>query len=252
MGLFTRQKVFDLMDLRGRTGIFFDRVEAGKILAGMFKIRPREDVILLAIPNGGIPVAVEVAKRLKVPLEVTPVSKITLPWNTEVGYGAVAWDETIVVDESAVASLGVSEKDRLAGIEAAKEKVRRRVEAFRNRAEIPSLAGRTAILVDDGLATGFTMSTAVDAATRLGAEKTIVAVPTGHGSAMAMLSGRVDVVYCPNIRHGLSYAVAEAYRNWRDVDDDEAAAILQNLSSGTYISERTCIPKPNARPNAIS
>jgi putative phosphoribosyl transferase len=213
-------KVVDVPELRGRVAVFRDRAD-GRVLAGLLEGFRGSDALVLAIPAGGYPVAAELARRLGLPLDVAVVSKITPSWNTEVGYGAVAFDGTVSINEPAAASLGIDASERAAGIEAASRKVARRVALLRGGAAAPNLSGRPVLLVDDGLASGFTMITAIEALEKLGAGAITVAVPTGHAEAVGRIADRAAAVCCANVRSGRRFAVAEAYRRWRDVTDEE-------------------------------
>lgn len=226
-------RVFDLPEMRNRGRVFRDRTQAGTVLAGMLGEFRRSDTLILAIPAGGVPVAAEIAKQLGLTLDLAVVSKITLPWNTESGYGAVAFDGTVRLNQDLIAALGLPETVVQEGIAQTKEKVARRVKQLGGDRHLPDLTRRAVILVDDGLASGFTMHTAVDAVHHLAAEKVIVAVPTGHAEAVARIAAIVDSLYCPNIRQGMSFAVADAYEHWTDVSEATVAAIMQSFS-GTY------------------
>jgi putative phosphoribosyl transferase len=215
------ENVVEDPDLRGRVAVFDDRTDAGRALAGLLENFRGSDAVVLAIPAGGWPVASELARRLGLPLDVAVVSKITPSWNTEVGYGAVAFDGTVAINEPLAEDLGIGPAERAAGIEAATRKVARRVARLRGGAGAPDLAGRPILLVDDGLASGFTMLTAIEALERLGAGAITVAVPTGHADAVRRIAGRAAAVCCANVRSGRRFAVAEAYRQWRDVTDEE-------------------------------
>ena len=223
-------RIVELPEMRNRGRVFRDRAQAGAVLAGMLGEFRGTDALILAIPAGGVPVAAEIAQRLGLPLALAVVSKITLPWNTESGYGAVAFDGTVRLNQDLIAALGLPEVAVQEGIARTKEKVARRVQQLCGDRPLPELTGRTAILVDDGLASGFTMHTAVDALHRLAASKVIVAVPTGHANAVTRIAAAVDSLYCPNIRQGLSFAVADAYEQWTDVSETEVAGIMQSFS----------------------
>jgi putative phosphoribosyl transferase len=215
------ENVVEDPDLRGRVAVFDDRADAGRALAGLLENFRGSNAVVLAIPAGGWPVASELARRLGLPLDVAVVSKITPSWNTEVGYGAVAFDGTVSVNEPMAGDLGIGKAEREAGIEAARRKVARRIALLRGGAPAPDLAGRPVLLVDDGLASGFTMITAIEALDKLGAGAITVAVPTGHADAVRRIARRAASVCCANIRSGRRFAVAEAYRRWRDVTDEE-------------------------------
>jgi predicted phosphoribosyltransferase len=223
-------RVFDLPEMRNRGRVFRDRTQAGEVVAGMLERHRGTDTLVLAIPAGGAPVAAEIATHLDLALDLAVVSKITLPWNTESGYGAVAFDGTVRLNRDLIAALGLPETVVQEGIAQTKEKVARRVKQLCGNRHLPDLTQRTVILVDDGLASGFTMHTAVDALHHLAADKVIVAVPTGHAEAAARIAAIVDSLYCPNIRRGISFAVADAYEQWTDVSETTVAAIMQSFS----------------------
>ncbi len=215
-----------ISELRDRTRVFRDRTHAGEVLAGMLAGALPAGAIVLAIPAGGVPVAAEIARRLALPLELAVVSKVLLPWNTESGYGAVAFDGTVRLNEPMVAALGLSPQTVEEGLAATRERVARRVRTLRRDRPMPDLRTVAAVLVDDGLASGFTMMVAVEALRRGGAAAVIVAVPTGHLDALERLAPHVDQVFCANVRAGRSFAVADAYQRWTDVSEDEVRAIL--------------------------
>jgi predicted phosphoribosyltransferase len=223
-------RIFDLPEMRNRERVFRDRTQAGAVLAGMLEQHRGRNTLVLAIPAGGAPVAAEIAKRLDLAFNLAVVSKITLPWNTESGYGAVAFDGTLRLNRDLIAALGLPETVVQEGIAHTKEKVARRIKQLCGNRNLPDLTRHTVILVDDGLASGFTMHTAVDALHQLAADKVIVAVPTGHAEAVARIAALVDSLYCPNIRQGMSFAVAGAYEHWTDVSEATVAGIMQSFS----------------------
>ena len=220
------QKLRDLPELRDRKGVFRDRADAGRLLAALLEEYRGSTALVLAVPAGGVPVALPLAAALGLPLEVAVVSKITLPWNTEAGYGAVAFDGTVRLNQALIARVGLSPEEVEEGIAVTRRKVERRVAAFREGRQPPALEGRTAILVDDGLASGFTMAVALEAVRGSGAREVAVAVPTGHLEALQRLAPAADRLFCANVRRGASFAVAEAYLAWTDVAEDEALRLL--------------------------
>lgn len=211
--------VFDLSDFRERIRLFRDREHAGEILAGMLPEPVTQGALVLGIPAGGVPVAAVISKIRRIDLDIAVVSKITLPWNTEVGYGAIAFDGTVQLNTALLSQTGLTQADVEAGIVATRSKVERRVELLRKGRHPMDLAGRRVILVDDGLASGITLQVAVTAVTGLGAGDVQVAVPTGHASSVRKLAASVHAVYCANIRTGARFAVANAYEHWTDVDE---------------------------------
>jgi predicted phosphoribosyltransferase len=218
--------IADLPDLRDRVGIFRDRGQAGRVLARMLEGKLPPGARLLAIPAGGVPVAAAMARALRLPLDVAVVSKITPSWNTEVGYGAVAFDGRIRLDEEMAEALGIDGAEARAGTERTAARVRRRVERLRGGRGALVAPGDTVVLVDDGLASGFTMLTAIDAVRDAGASRVLVAVPTGSRRAVERVSRSADEVHCANVRGGARFAVADAYQEWSDVDDATLVAIL--------------------------
>ena len=221
----------EIEEMRERTAVFSDRGDGGERLVELLMPLRAEQPLVLGIPAGGVPVAARVAQQLGCCLDVAVVSKVTVPWNPEAGYGAVAFDGTLRLNESLLACLGLSDEQVRQGVEQTREKVRRRVELFRGDRPLPEMAGRTIILVDDGLASGFTMQVAVEALRKAGANRIVAAVPTGHLEAVRKLAEQADQVCCANIRSGWSFAVAAAYRHWQDVSERRAARLLSSLIS---------------------
>jgi predicted phosphoribosyltransferase len=219
-------RFFEVPELRDRVGVFRDRTHAGEVLAGMLADVLSPAVLVLAIPAGGVPVGVEVASRLNLGIELAVVSKSLIPGTIEAGYGAVAFDGTVRLNESLVEALGLTEAAVEVGIAATRARVARRVQHLRHGRPFPDLHDVSAILVDDGLASGFTMRVAIEALRAGGAREVIVAVPTGYLDAVRRLSPLVENLYCANVRSGRSFAVADAYRSWRDVSEAEVQRIL--------------------------
>jgi len=219
--------------LRDRAPVFRDRSDAGRALADLLAAFGPGGALVLAIPAGGVPVGIEIARALALEFDVVPVSKILLPWTTEAGFGAVAFDGSVWISEQDVRHYGLDESDVADAIAAARAKVERRAKRLRGASAPPAAAGRTVILVDDGVAAGSTMRVALAAIRSLGAQRAIVAVPTGHRRSIELLAGFADEVFCANIRAPLRYAVADAYENWRDVSEAEAETLLEQHRKGT-------------------
>ena len=214
-------KIVDVPELHNREMVFPDREEAGRVLAGMLKEYENSHVLILAVPAGGVPVALSMAQILNLEMSVAVVSKITLPWNTEAGYGAVAFDGTVRLNTDTLPRLGLSKEQIEEGIDRTRQKVQRRAERFSRILPLPDLKNRPVFLVDDGLASGFTLLTAAEAVRKAGSGPLHIAVPTGHLSSIQRVSPQVDTVYCANIRSGPIFAVASAYKRWYDIDDHE-------------------------------
>jgi len=220
-------KIVDLPGLRDRIPVFRDRAEAGKVLAGMLEGYREANALVMGIPAGGIAVAVETARGLDLPLDVAVVSKITLPWNAEAGYGAVAFDGTVLLNEELLSRFHLGSQEIESGIGRTKDKVARRVKLFRGDRGMPDFKG-PAVLIDDGLASGFTLRAAINALRQAGAPEIVVAVPTAHLESAKGLS-EVEVIYCANLRGGSSFAVADAYEEWSDLAESEAVKLFQEF-----------------------
>jgi len=226
-----KSNIIDLPELREQTHVFKDRIHAGQILAKMLGADDTRAGIILAIPAGGVPVGVVMAETTGLDFDVAVVSKITLPWNTEAGYGAVAFDGTVKLNKDMLRRVNLTAEEVKQGIEKTTAKVARRVTKLRGSQPLPDLENRSAILVDDGLASGFTMRVAVEALRNAGAGRIVVAVPTAHRHSAEMIAREVEALYCANIRGGLSYAVASAYRHWSDVAEEDVVKILEPFKS---------------------
>lgn len=225
----TSGNIFERDDLREKARIFRDRGHAGQCLAAMLKDYRGANALLLAIPSGGIPVAASMAVAMGLPLDVIAVSKMTLPRSTEVGYGAVAFDSSMMLNSPLIRAEGLTDLDIRHGVHETAKKVRRRMLRLRGSLQLPNLSGRHVFLVDDGLASGYTMLTAIESVRRLDPASVMVAVPTGHAKAVEDVARRADRVYCANIRGGAGFAVASAYVIWRDVFEPEAEQILADF-----------------------
>jgi putative phosphoribosyl transferase len=222
--------IIDKQRLREETTVFKDRQQAGQVLAKMLEKFTDSNAVVLAIPAGGVPVAAVIYEKLKLPLAVSVVSKITFPWDTEAGFGAVAFDGTVQLNERLVRMVDMNKTEQQLQIDLALKKVKRRTEQFAELAPIPDLNNKTAILVDDGVASGFTIKVAAAAIRRKKPARIIIASPTGHRQALEQLDKEVDTVYCPNVRGGPSFAVADAYMNWHDISEKKAIEILKRLA----------------------
>jgi predicted phosphoribosyltransferase len=232
--------IIERADLRGRTHVFADRADAGGVLAAMLAPRfdARPGALVLAVPAGGVPVSLPIAQQLALPLDVAVVSKITLPWSTESGYGAVAFDGSVHLNEPLVRRLGLSEAEVEAGVARTREKVMRRVDELRGERSYAAIAGSDAVLVDDGLASGFTMRAAIAALRAAGAARVTVAAPTAYESSARAIAGSVEAIYCANVRTGRHYAVADAYATWSDVDEATARTMLAALRTPGQVPDQ--------------
>jgi predicted phosphoribosyltransferase len=219
-------KIVEYPELRDRTGVYRDRAEAGGYLAGELKEYARDpEVIALAVPAGGVPVGCEIARSLKVPFDVIITRKVQIPWSPEAGFDAVAWDGRCILNNELAEQLQLTNREQEKAVLEAKRNVEERLRKFRGDKPPPNLAGKTVILVDDGLASGYTMLASAKSVQKE-AKRVIVAVPTASFGAVELLQSEVDLIVCPNIRTDELFAVAEAYENWYDLTDKEVLELL--------------------------
>ena len=213
--------------LRNRLGVFRDRDEAGVLLARSLESLRGRDAVVLAIPSGGIPIGLAVAAHLNLPFDLLIIRKLPIPGNPEAGFGAISLEGDVVLNRPMVRMLGLSDVQIERQAESVREELKTRDRLFRGGRPPAELRGRTLILTDDGLASGYTMMAAIRQARREGPAEIVVAVPTASLHTIDLLAGEVDRIVCLNIRTGSYFAVAEAYRNWYDLSRDEVVALLR-------------------------
>ena len=223
------QRLIEDAFLRDKLYVFKDRKEAGTLLAQRLLGYKDTDGIVFAIPSGGVPVAAEIAKALTLPLDLIIVRKVQVPYNPEAGFGAVSPDNKVLLNEDLLRSLSLSEKDVERQIHITRDIIKKRDSLFRKGLPFPSIKDRVAIIVDDGLASGYTMLSAIDYIKRHEPQKIVVAVPTGSKGTVEIILPEVDELVCLNIRSGYEFAVANAYENWYDLEDDEVISVLHTI-----------------------
>lgn len=207
--------------------IFRDRADAGKALATELAQFKDTDCIVLGIPRGGVAVASEIAKALGAPLDVVTPRKIGAPGHAEYAVGAVSvWGESIFVNSEAIKRLGISESYIQTSATDALDESRRRLILYRGTDQPPLLSSRTVIVVDDGVATGYTVIAALSSLRSLGAEHLVLAVPVGPPDSIAELSGYADQVICP-LQPPEFRAVGNWYREFEQLSDTEVLNILE-------------------------
>lgn len=205
---------------------FANRREAGRILAERLRGHvPRSNVVVLALPRGGVPVAYEVAAALDAPLDVFVVRKLGAPGNEEYAIGAIASGDIGIVDATTVALLGLSHQDIDRIVETERLELDRRERLYRRGRPFPDLAGKTVVLVDDGLATGATMRAAIEALRSRSPAAVIAAVPVASREACAMIAAAADECVCamtPEPFHG----VGRWYAYFSQTTDNEVLKLL--------------------------
>jgi len=212
--------------------IFRDRVEAGRQLAERLREYAGRDAIVLGIPRGGVVVAAEVARALGLPLDVIITRKIGAPGNPEYAIGAVAEDGEPVLNTVEVQLFAISPSYLRREVERVRQEVHRRAERYRQGRPLPRLEGKIVVVVDDGLATGYTMLAAVRAARARGAREIVVAVPVASLDGMNLVDDEADRVVALQVPE-VFLAVGSWYEEFPQVTDDEVLDLLARFRAPT-------------------
>jgi putative phosphoribosyl transferase len=206
--------------------LFDDRVDAGRQLAERLEALRGQDIVVLGLPRGGVPVAFEVAKALQAPLDVLVVRKLGVPFQPELAFGAIGeGGEVRFINESVVREASLSRKDIDAVESEQRAELQRRLDRFRGGRGRISLTGRNAVIVDDGIATGATARAACQVARAQGASRVVLAVPIGPDDIVERFAGYADEVVCLQTP-AFFYAVGQGYRRFSQTSDDEVVALL--------------------------
>ncbi len=210
--------------------LFVDRADAGRHLARRLRHLRGTDAVVLGLPRGGVPVAVEVAQELHAPLDVIVVRKLGVPYQPEYGFGAIGEDGVRVVDDQVVRQTGLRPRE-IADVEAAERvQLDRLVSELRGGRPAVPVAGRTVIVVDDGIATGSTARAACAVARARGAGRVVFAVPVGSAASAAALRRDADEVICLHAPARF-FAVGEWYEDFAQVSDEEVTALLDKAAA---------------------
>ena len=205
--------------------VFKDRIEAGRKLAGALSQLKDKGVVVLGIPRGGVVVANEVAKALGAPLDVVVTRKIEAPEEPEYALGAVTQEGDVIMDRESAESLGASAEYLEEQIRLKRTEVKERLERLRGGGPYPSLEGRVVVIVDDGIATGSSVSAAVMSVKKRKPKEIVVAVPVAPPDAVQLLSDDGTKVVCL-LTPGPFLAIGEFYEDFRQVEDIEVKRIL--------------------------
>ncbi len=207
-----------------------DRSDAGRQLAAKLTTLRRDGgVVVLGLPRGGVPVAYEVAVALGAPLDVLVVRKIGVPYQPELAMGAIGEGGVVVVDSHVMRATGVSDSQFAAVEQRERAELERRVERFRDDRPLTSLFGRTAVIVDDGVATGSTARAACRVARALGAARVVLAVPVAANETLRSLRGDADELVSLIVANG-SFSVGQWYERFDQTTDDEVIACLRRAA----------------------
>lgn len=229
---------------------FADRRDAGNRLATLLARLREQDSIVVAIPRGGVPVAAEVARALHAPLEVTVVRKVGAPSNPEFAIGAVAEGGVRVLSEQSVRAAGVSASELRTLVGRAEAELAERLECYRGGRGPASVAGRTVILVDDGLATGRSALAAIRSLRARGAGRVVLAVPVAALDSVRALSGEADEIVCVETPADF-WAVGFWYEDFAPTSDEEVATLLADAASSDDVASDPSAPGSTGEPSRL-
>ncbi len=205
--------------------IFENRHDAGRKLAEALKQYQGKPIVVLAIPNGGVPIGLEVARALNAEFDVVISRKIPMPLSPEAGFGAIADDGTMILNEDIASRLNLTMPQIDYEANKVRAVIKKRTMLYRGNRPLTRVIGKTVMVIDDGLASGITMKAAVESIRHRHPKEIIVAVPTASTTALASVRSVADkVITCTTGEP--PYAVADYYRHWYDVGDEEVVKIL--------------------------
>lgn len=228
--------------------MFRDRREAGHRLAEVLAPHRGQDVVVLGLPRGGVPVAAVVAQDLGAPLDVLVVRKLGVPFQPELAMGAIGEGGARVLNESVLRACRLTDQDVDRAEVKEREVLRHRVSTLRGELAPITVDGLTAIVVDDGIATGATARAACLVARRLGAARVVIAVPVAPPAAVALLEQVADQVVCLDTPDWFT-AVGQSYRDFHQVSDDEVVHLLR-ASHRDHPVAQSALPSQRARRTA--
>jgi putative phosphoribosyl transferase len=215
--------------------MFADRRDAGvQLISRLKEYKDQQGVIVLSLPRGGVATGYEIARSLNVPLDIVIVRKIGFPGQPELGIGAVSETGTVVLNTSIISTYGVPKEYIEREVSRQKEEISRRVKLYRKGKRLPSLEGKTVILVDDGVATGATMKSAITTLKEENLKKLVVALPVAPPGVVKELEQMVDTFICIETPFDFM-AVGSYYHDFTQVSDEEVVNLLErsakNLSA---------------------
>jgi predicted phosphoribosyltransferase len=211
----------------GEQALFEDRYDAGKQLGQCLEEYKDQSAVVLAIPNGGVPVGMEVALALNADFDLVISRKIPLPLNPEAGFGAIADDGAVILNEELVSNYGLSQQQIDYQISLVREVIRQRRLLYRQDKPPVVVSGKTVVITDDGLASGFTVLATVASVRRRRPKEIVVAVPVTSAAALAQVEKVADKVVTLATGSMSRFAVADFYRHWYDLGDDEVFQCLK-------------------------
>jgi predicted phosphoribosyltransferase len=224
-------ELIEEQSFRNKTHVFRDRLEAGDHLARRLEKYRNTEGLILAIPSGGIPIGLRVSQHLGLPFDLVISRKIPIPGNPEAGFGALSFEGSLFLNESLVKELRLTQEEIRKLCKPVLEEIQHRNAVFRGGRPFPDLGGRDAIVVDDGLASGYTMMASINFVKKREPGRVVVAIPTAPESSIQLIAAHVDEILCPNIRRGFYFAVADGYHEWHDLSEKEVMELLKQPRS---------------------
>ena len=232
---------------------YASRIEAGVLLAEFilhqneqlynFIFEKKDKCFCFAIPNGGVPVTDGFCAHFNLNYDTLIVRKIKIPYNTEAGFGSVTTDGTILINNQLLSRLNLSEQVVNDSIDLTKKEIKQRLKFYKKEYDLEefymqTIKDKNIFIIDDGLASGFTMLAAINMIKKFHPTKIFIAVPTAPLRTVNIIKPEVNEVFCPNIREVVWFAVADAYLNWYDVPESEVLDIINNSTHYTKDSSR--------------
>jgi len=209
------------MNMLSRLPLFENRRDAGVKLAAALEEFRNMSTIVLAIPNGGVPVAVEVANLLDAEMDIIVSRKLPIPLLPGGGFGAVADDGTAIFNEEVLQAINLDEHQINYQVNLVRNEIRQRSLFYRNNRPLAIISGKIAILVDDGLASGYTMLAAVESVRRRNPSRIVVAIPAASAKAVSIVQRTVARVVAYEVADVQRFFIADYYRYWSDLSDSE-------------------------------
>jgi len=219
------------MNFAREQAIFENRHDAGKQLAAELREYENQSVVVLAIPNGGVPVALGVAGAIEADLDLIICRKIPMPLNPEAGFGAIADDGTVILNEEIVKRIGLNRQQIEHEASKVRAEIKRRSILYKGNRPLVSLRSRTVIIIDDGVASGVTMMAAVASVRHRRPKQIVVAAPCAWALAVKQLERVADKVVTCTMGFMPEFAVGDFYRHWYDLNDDEVIRYIRQWRS---------------------
>lgn len=232
---------------RKQNSKFESRFDAGKQLAEELKEYKGKDVIVLAIPNGGLPIGLQVALALDAELDVVVSRKLPIPLRPEGGFGAVADDGTVMLNQEVVKAIDINNQQMNYQIQNVRNDVRQRSLFYRGNRPLSLIAGKTVIIVDDGLASGYTMMAAVESVRRKRPKEIITAIPAASAAAVKSVGRVADRVITCITSYEPKFFVSDYYSYWHDLSDNEGIKCIDEWKHRRYKSKTTLFSDVNGR-----